>query len=129
MIKKLIEIDSLIKQYKKDFLECRTEQDKMEISKNIEKLEKIWFQNTNCNYPMLLNENNKQYNFKNILQDIKSKDKKERKEAKKNKEKVEKNGLDMLIERATENNNLVNNVLYDKNYASDEVDNFRKRRK
>ena len=35
----------------------------------------------------------------------------------------------MLIERATENNNLVNNVLYDKNYASDEVDNFRKRRK
>ena len=87
MIEKLIEIDSLIKQYKKDFLECRTEQDKREISKNIEKLEKIWFQNTNCNYPMLLNE------------------------------------------RATENNNLVNNVLYDKNYASDEVDNFRKRRK
>ena len=54
MIEKLIEIDSLIKQYKKDFLECRTEQDKREISKNIEKLEKIWFQNTNCNYPMLM---------------------------------------------------------------------------
>jgi hypothetical protein len=122
-MEKLIEIHEYICECKHEFKKCKTEKEKKEMADNIMQLEEIWKQLTECDYPMLKNSNGKEMNIKNVIQ-------KQIADKKKNRNQEYKlPSLDDIINRTTNDTRLINNVLYDKNFASDEVDHFRKRKK
>ena len=118
-IEKLLEIDALIKEGN-SYLKKNVSQDiQTEIKQNIKLLENTWKTIAKEEYPMFINENNKKEDIRNELR-------KQKHKTKENKYKSP--DLNDIITKHTNDNNLINSVLYDKNFASDHVNPYRKRK-
>lgn len=115
-IEELILLDEQIRKCKSFVKKYKDYSEAQDVSNHISQLYEDWQYIANCDYPMFIMDNGKKCDIKN--------EKKKRKMD----NVYNSPSLDDIINRNVDNYNLVNNVLYDKNYASDQVNPYRKRK-
>lgn len=125
-IEELLECHELISDFEKAIKNEKNIIKKHDFNNILKKLKQNWIEIAKTDYPMVINDNNKKVNIKTIIKEREAKLKKELKNQPK--PSFIPPTLDKIIERTSNDTKLVGS-LYDRDFASDIPDPYRKRRK